>query len=87
MDDDRLIHEWLYDGVMALLAGDNATAQELLLQVVQHDETNEDGWLWLSGAVTEPDDQQVALENVLQLNPNNPYARAGLEWLQRQQSS
>ncbi len=75
------IQEWLYDGVMALLKGERERAQELLLQVVSNDEQNEYGWLWLSGAVDSVDDQQIALENVLAINPNNPYAKQGLALL------
>jgi hypothetical protein len=51
------------------------------MQVVQADERNEEGWLWLSGAVNDAEDQQVALENVLDINPTNEAARQGLAWL------
>jgi Tfp pilus assembly protein PilF len=81
---DEQIQEWLYDGVMALLQGDKDTARDLLLQVVEADERNEEAWLWLSGAVDDPEDQQVALENALDVNPNLEAARQGLEWLSRQ---
>jgi Tfp pilus assembly protein PilF len=69
---------------MALLQGDKDTARDLLLQVVEADERNEEAWLWLSGAVNDPEDQQVALENALDVNPNLEAARQGLEWLSRQ---
>lgn len=78
------IEQLLYDGVMALGAGDRQRAQQLLLRVVEVDESNEQAWLWLSGAVDDPADQQVALENVLALNPNNLAAQRGLEFLRRQ---
>ncbi len=81
---DEQIQEWLYDGVMALLKGDRQQAQELLIQVVSADEQNEYGWLWLSGAVDTAEDQQIALENVLAINPNNPYARQGLDMIKGQ---
>ena len=81
---DEQIQEWLYDGVMALLKGDRQQAQELLMQVVSTDEQNEYGWLWLSGAVDTPEDQLIALENVLAINPNNPYARQGLDMIKGQ---
>jgi Tfp pilus assembly protein PilF len=82
MDDQ--IAEWLYDGVMTLLQGDKDTARDMLLQVVEVDEHNEEAWLWLSGAVDDLEDQQVALENVLAINPNNAAAREGLAWVQQQ---
>jgi hypothetical protein len=81
---DQQLAEWLYDGVAALLQGDKDTARDLLLQVVQADERSEEGWLWLSGAVDDPEDQQVALENVLDINPTNEAARQGLAWLAQQ---
>ncbi len=80
MDEDQ-IAEWLHDGAVALCAGEKARAQELLLRVVQNDEQNIAGWLWLSGAVDDLDDQQIALENVLALDPDNPHALEGLEWI------
>ncbi|NJK80916.1 MAG: hypothetical protein HC876_14310 [Chloroflexaceae bacterium] len=81
--DQNQMAEWLYDAVQALLAGDQEYARNLLLQVVEADEQSEEGWLWLSGAVDSPDDQQIALENVLEINPANAYARRGLEMLGR----
>ncbi len=81
---DEQIAEWLYDGAVALQQGNRQRAQELLMQVVQHDERNEEGWLWLSGAVDDPEDQKTALLNVIDINPNNAAARRGLEWLKAQ---
>ena len=79
MSDD--IAELLYEGALAVRSGRRADGQGLLLQVIERDEQNELAWLWLSGAMDDPVDQQVALENVLAINPNNQAARAGLEWL------
>jgi hypothetical protein len=79
MTDD--IAELLYEGALAVRSGRRADGQGLLLQVIERDEQNELAWLWLSGAMDDPADQQVALENVLEINPNNQAARAGLEWL------
>jgi len=75
------IAEWLYDGAVALRKGDKERAQELLMKVVEADEANEEAWLWLSGAVTDMEDQETALFNVLDINPNNVYAKRGLEWI------
>lgn len=82
---EEQIAEWLYDGVVALIHGDKETARDLLLKVVEADERNEEAWLWLSGAVDDLEDQQVALENVLDINPKNQAARHGLTWIARQQ--
>jgi hypothetical protein len=72
----------LYEGALAVQSGDRAEGQRLLLQVIELDEQNELAWLWLSGAMDDPADQQVALENVLAVNPNNQAAKEGLAWLQ-----
>lgn len=79
MSDD--IAQLLYEGALAVREGRHADGQGLLLQVIERDEQNELAWLWLSGAMEDPADQQVALENVLQINPDNQAARAGLAWL------
>ena len=76
------IARMLYDGAVAVKEGRHADAQGLLLEVIERDEQNELAWLWLSGAMEDPADQQVALENVLALNPNNVIARQGLAYLQ-----
>src|SRR3954465_14473173 len=75
------IEGMLYDGAVAVREGRHADAQGLLLQVIERDEQNELAWLWLSGAMEDPADQLVALENVLAINGDNGAARAGLSWL------
>jgi hypothetical protein len=81
MSDD--IAELLYEGALAVQQGRHADGQGLLLQVIERDEQNELAWLWLSGAMEDPADQQVALENVLAINPDNSAAQAGLSWLRQ----
>jgi tetratricopeptide (TPR) repeat protein len=78
---DTELARWLYEGAVAVSEGRREEARRLLLQVLERDEQNEQAWLWLSGAVEDPADQQIALENVLAINPNNAAALAGLEWL------
>jgi hypothetical protein len=73
----------LYEGAVAVTEGRKTEAQRLLMRVVELDEKNEQGWLWLSGAVDDPADQQIALENVLDINPHNEAARAGLNLLRQ----
>jgi len=76
----------LYEGAVAVYAGRRADGQGLLLQVIERDEQNELAWLWLSGAMDDHADQQVALENVLSINPHNQAAQKGLAWLKAQHS-
>ncbi len=66
-----------------LLKTDKKKAREILLQIVDIDERNEDAWLYMSGAVDSVDEQIVALENVLALNPNHKIARKGLDAIQQ----
>jgi hypothetical protein len=81
MNDD--VARWLYEGALAVLEGRRDEGRELLLRVIERDEQNEQAWLWLSGAVDDPEDQQVALENVLALNPASRPAQDGLQYLRR----
>jgi len=74
---DRLYQE----GVAALKRGDKTTAKEKLLDVIELEETHEQAWLWLSGAVEDEQEKIICLENVLTINPDNEAARKGLEKL------
>lgn len=82
--DSEQVATWLYDGAVALRDGDREHARELLLRVVEMDEHNEEAWLWLSGAVEDAEDQETALLNVLDINPNNQAAQQGLAYLRAQ---
>lgn len=64
--------------IHAIQRGDRVRGRRLLLEVLETDDQNEAAWLWLSRAVDHPLDQQVALENVLTLNPRNLEARQRL---------
>jgi Flp pilus assembly protein TadD len=75
--------ELLQQGIALAKAGRRDEARTVLMQVVEQDERNESAWLWLSGVVDSDDDKAVALENVLTLNPNNEWARRGLQMLGR----
>ncbi|MBX0331394.1 hypothetical protein K2Z83_27460 [Oscillochloris sp. ZM17-4] len=75
---NQQLAEWIYEGAVALTQGDKARALDLLMRVVTEDEEIPEAWLWLSGAVDDPDDQRTALENVIALDPENPHARQGL---------
>lgn len=53
-------------------------ARDLLMQLIEIDENNEKAWLLLSAAVDGLEDKQIALENVLTINPKNEKAQKGL---------
>ena len=68
----------LDEGIQAAKAGDRERARHLLLSVVEADEENEQGWLWLSGVMETWEERRICLENVLTLNPDNEVAQRGL---------
>ena len=72
----------LQQGITAARAGHKAEARALLMQVVEADERSEQGWLWLSGVVEEPEDIRTCLQNVLDINPDSAPAKKGLAWLE-----
>src|SRR4029079_17673312 len=71
----------LAQGQDAARKGDKPAARTLLTQVVERDPHNELAWMWLSGVVEEPEEQQICLENVLVINPQNDKARRGLDFV------
>ena len=79
-DIDRILQE----GIDAVKQGQTEQAIEILIQVVEADENNEQGWLWLSYVVNDPQDKITALENVLTINPNNRVAQQNLTRWQTQ---
>jgi hypothetical protein len=73
------VDELLQQGKQAANAHDNAQARRLLSQVVRRDPTSEQGWLWLSGVVEDPERIRYCLERVLAINPDNIHAAQALE--------
>ncbi len=69
------VESWLQAGITAVKNGRPDEARQFLLDVVEADETNESGWLWLSQVVGDEADKRACLENVLALNPANGAAR------------
>ena len=67
-------------GIQAVREGQVDRARRLLRRAVALDEMHELAWLWLSGVVDD-DLKIVCLEKVLDINPHNQRARAGLELL------
>jgi twitching motility two-component system response regulator PilG len=69
----------LQAGVAAARADDKPRARELLRKVIDEDTENEMAWLWLASVAAAPAEAVVCLEHVLEINPNNERARAGIE--------
>ena len=83
MSEQESIADLLARAIRAAREKRREEARQLLMQVVERDQWNEQAWLWLSGVVDEPSDMQVALANVLTINPGNEQAHKGLELLQQ----
>jgi hypothetical protein len=73
-------------GIRAIREGQTDRARRLLRRAVTLDEMYEPGWLWLS-SVVDDDLKIVCLEKVLDINPHNQRARAGLELLHQKLDS
>lgn len=69
----------------AARAGQKQEARNLLLTIVEAQPQNEAAWIWLSGLVDSMEDQIIACENALTINPRNEKVRAYLSKLQEQQ--
>jgi len=67
--------------IAAIRGGRKREAEQLLRQVIARESDNEWAWFWLSAAVEGIEAQRECLHRVLQINPNNAYARSGLAFL------
>lgn len=76
------LEEMLANGIAAAKAKKMEEAQEWLVALLQIDRYNEQAWLWLSGTADNDQDRLDCIQEVLKINPDNPYARRGLAALQ-----
>lgn len=76
------LEEMLANGIAAAKAGHLIDAQEWLVTLLQIDQYNEQGWLWLSGAADNDQDRLDCIQEVLKINPDNAHAQRGLAALQ-----
>lgn len=72
----------LREAIALARAGRREEARDLFISLVNLDEENELAWLWLVDLVDDLEDQIIALENALTINPDNEKARARLQQLQ-----
>lgn len=75
----------LQRGIQAARQGRRSEAREFLLQVVEVEPDNATAWIWLTGLVDSLEDQLIACENALALDPSNEKVRAYLYRLLSQQ--
>ncbi|MDY7040283.1 MAG: L,D-transpeptidase family protein [Chloroflexota bacterium] len=76
-----LVQELLAKGIASARAGQRRSARRYLSQATTIDPTNEKAWLWLSGVVDDYQLMLACLNRVLTLNPYNPHAQAGAQWV------
>ncbi len=72
------VQHWLTEGIAAARSGHKTQARALLQRVVEVESDNPTAWLWLSGVLDDPLEQETCLEKALSLDPNNPAAHKGL---------
>lgn len=66
-------------GIVAGKGGRREEAKQYLLAATDANDSDPEVWLWLSTVVDDPEDKQIALENVLALDPLNMPARTAIE--------
>lgn len=76
------VPQLLQNGVTSAKAGDKVQARRWFGQVIEIDPNHEVAWIWLAGIAETPQEAGVYLERVLEINPGNERARAGLKWVQ-----
>lgn len=74
-------------GIAAAKSGDRARARAFLEAVVSEDEGHELAWIWLASVVSTARERRLALQKVLQINPDNERAREALQRLSEVQST
>lgn len=80
---DPQVNKLLKEGITAARSGDREKARELLQQVVELDQYNEQGWLWLASVVDTDEERRTCLGNVVVINPNNTKAQQLLDQIER----
>jgi len=74
-------NEILQQAVTAIKSGDTERGKELLIEVIEKDESNENAWLWMTRCVADRNVKRECFERVLEINPVNEYAIRGLKHL------
>ena len=72
--------EWLRLGARAALEGNREDARYYFVQAVRSDIDNPRAWLYLGGVADDPALTLSCMQKVLQLDPADEHARAGLMW-------
>ncbi len=71
----------LQRGVAAARVGDDDEARLCLAELTVRDPDNAEAWLWLAGVEPDPRTKREMFERALELRPDDPQAKIGLERL------
>lgn len=69
----------LEQAIHVIQAGDREKGRQLLTTLIKKEPRNEQAWLWLASAVESADQRRYCLKQVLDINPDNMWARKQLE--------
>ncbi len=81
-----MVEDLLQRAISAYKAGRKDEARDVFMDIVEQDPRHEQAWLYLSALVDSPEEQQICLENVLTVNPNNEKAKQGLATIKQKLS-
>ena len=79
----RQITQLMQQGKAAATAGQRRRADACFQALLQLDPLHEEAWLWRAGIARDPNQSLAFLTRVLEINPHNQRAIAGLEWARR----
>lgn len=79
---DQNVDNLLQQAITAINSGDTETGKQLINKVLETDPRNEEAWLWLITATTDPLEKQQYLRRVLEVNPHNEMAKNELAHLE-----
>ena len=77
------VEELVRQGSAAARVGDAESARKYFQSALDNDAHNVAAWLGLAGAVESEEEKKHCFEHILELDPDNQEALAGLEWIAR----
>lgn len=75
---------WTQQGLAALKSGEKARAKQLFTRALSQDKQDVQAWLGMSLVINNPQKQQFCLQRVLELEPDNKYAKKWLTQLEKE---
>jgi lipoprotein-anchoring transpeptidase ErfK/SrfK len=81
------VRAWLRRGILAARAGDRGEARRCFAAALEAEPDNIVALLWSAGLASAPQESIALLIRVLELDPKNEHAHAGLRWARRRPSS